>query len=99
MIDTHVYAAPGHPNDSPKDGTIHEIAVRQLAAWEAIASQWVLVRVGSYLRCCECRQAVVRLIDDKGQDYQTSDTEILALKVAHLRQRHPELERHINASD
>lgn len=66
-------------------------AIKDLAKWEAIASQWPEeVTDDGYLRCGECTQAMARITDRHGTHYDMSAGERLALKVAHIRQRHPE---------
>jgi hypothetical protein len=72
--------------------TIAPLAVKQLAAWEAIAAHWrTEVDDSGYLRCGECVQAIVRKTDDHGTHYELSAPEILAMTVAHIRQAHSEV--------
>jgi hypothetical protein len=77
-------------NDSPGDGTIHPIALGQLVTWQDIALKWPLAQVDRENRCGVCEQNIWFLCDTKGQVYKYTNDEILALVVAHLRQRHSE---------
>lgn len=67
-------------------------ALRELAAWEAIATQWEFyTHPDTYLRCRECHQGIARMADRHGALFDYDPTELLALKVAHLRQVHAEV--------
>lgn len=72
-----------------------EIAEQQLKEWEAIALKWPLYRVNdgtqTPVRCEKCGQSVWFVNDLFGNPYQYSESEILALTVAHIRQRHEEV--------
>lgn len=67
-------------------------AIRELGVWEGIATKWEwYVHPDTYLRCRECHQAIARIADRNGVLYDYNETELLALKVAHLRQTHSEV--------
>lgn len=73
--------------------TIDSLAVRQLANWERIAKDWpVFESDAGYVRCAYDDMAIWRTEDNQGMPYQLSHLEVLALRVAHLRQHHPQLE-------
>ena len=73
--------------------TIDPLAMRQLANWEGIARDWpVYTSEAGYVRCAYDDMAVWRNEDNQGEPYQHSDLELLALRVGHLRQHHPQLE-------
>lgn len=70
------------------------LALRQLAAWQEIASALLLDEVPEvHARCTlsGCSQSVA-VLERGGKRYQYTDDELLALKVAHLRQAHIELD-------
>lgn len=72
---------------------IHPLGLRQLAEWEKIAGKSpVYESAHGFIRCAWCDLTIWRTQDDKGQLYQITDTEILALRVAHLRNHHPNLD-------
>lgn len=79
------------PNDSPRDGTIHGIAIEQLAAYQTQAKDWPRYPDGSYVRCGHCNQALWRTYDDDGTPFRYEGHEKIALTVAHIRQRHAEV--------
>lgn len=67
-------------------------AIRELAAWEAIATQWEFyIHPDTYLRCRECHQGIARMADRHGALFDYNEADLLALKVAHLRQTHSEV--------
>ena len=75
----------------PRD--MNPLALRQLEAWEKIAKKWpVYTSDAGFIRCAHCNLTVWRTQDDHGQEYTISDSEILALRVAHLRNHHPNLD-------
>jgi len=76
------------PNDSPQDGTIHEIALAQLREWESVARTWRTYTDGRGNRCQECHQNLWFTKDASGREYRYEDGHIMALIVAHLRQVH-----------
>ena len=91
------YGPQHHPNDSAKDGTLHEIALRELGMWEGIAWEWPCWQDSEgYIRCRECGQAITRTQDNYGVEYELAADQILSLTVAHLRQRHSEV---VNGND
>lgn len=66
-------------------------ALKELAAWEAIAIQWEwYVHPDTYLRCRECHQGIARMADRHGVYFEYDEADLLALKVAHMRQVHSE---------
>lgn len=84
------------PNDSPRDGTIHPMAIRQLAEYQRIAMDWPRYPDGSYIRCGRCSQELWRTYDKNGAPYSYEGQEKVALTVAHIRQNHSEA---VNAVD
>jgi hypothetical protein len=87
------YALYPSPNDSPKDGTVHQIALEQLAEYQAIADTWPRYPDGRAVRCGSCDQALWFTYDRNGQPYRYKDNEKISLIVAHIRQRHPEVRK------
>lgn len=73
-------------------GQVSPSAIRELAAWEGVAFEWKwYVHPDTYLRCQECHQAIARMADRNRELYDYTDAELMALKVAHLRQVHSEV--------
>jgi hypothetical protein len=71
---------------------ISPTALKELAFWEAIAAQWEwYIHPDTYLRCRECHQGIARMADRHGVLFDYDETELLALKVAHIRQVHAEV--------
>ena len=68
------------------------LATEQLAAWEKLAANWPLYVDGPCGRCASCHVNVIRLVDEQGISYVYTDEQLLALKVAHLRQAHMDLD-------
>lgn len=69
---------------------ISPLALRQLAEWERIAIHHpVYTSEHGFIRCAYDDLTVWRTHDDHGQAYAITDAEILALRVGHLRQHHP----------
>jgi hypothetical protein len=70
---------------------ISPLAVYQLKAWQDIARTWIIqvIRRGDdyHLVCPACDESVKPMMKD-GRYYITSVEEILAAVVAHLRNRH-----------
>ena len=73
------------------------LARSQLAAWEQLAAAWAVyadtdpdsgIQVA---RCVSCHVGIWRLTDEAGNGYRYSAEQIKALKVAHLRQAHQDL--------
>jgi hypothetical protein len=86
------YGPQHHPNDSPRNGTLHEIALKQLSQWEEMAWEWPCFQDSEgYMRCRDCGQSIARAWDDHGVVYELASDQILSLIVAHLRQRHSEV--------
>jgi hypothetical protein len=77
-------------SESMHDGTIAPIAKTQLEPYVVLATRWPLVWTAGYYRCRVCTQAIWRELDDNGHSYMWNESEITALVVAHIRQRHPE---------
>lgn len=85
-------------NDRPA-GEIAPVALEQLAAWQALARRWPIerhchdteTRKGQPCWCCGvCDKTIWFVNDPHGNIFVYSDDEILALKVAHIRQAHAE---------
>jgi|SRR5579862_458890 hypothetical protein len=74
-------------NDRPK-GEIANVALEQLKAWESIAESWGVYTDGRSNRCAECHQNIWFSMDAARHPYTYTEEEILALKVAHVRQCH-----------
>lgn len=89
MINPYIFNKT--PNDSPMDGTIHPIGLEQLAAFQAVAINWPRYPDGRAMRCGQCDQAMWFTSDIIGTEYIYEDHELLALKVAHIRQNHSEV--------
>lgn len=69
------------------------IGQMQLVAWEKAARDWSLYYdQEGHARCGMCEVSVWRIRDDNGQTYTYTLAELLALKVAHIRQSHSNLE-------
>jgi hypothetical protein len=69
------------------------IGQMQLLAWEKAAADWSLYYdQDGHARCGMCEVSVWRIRDDSGKTYTYQPSEILALKVAHIRQCHSVLE-------
>jgi hypothetical protein len=74
------------------DKGISPSALKELAVWEGIASKWEFyVHPDTYLRCRECHQGIARMADRHGTLFDYDESDILALKVAHIRQIHAEI--------
>jgi hypothetical protein len=80
---------------------LHDIAPlarTQLAAWEDLARDWIAYydpepdTAVAIARCVSCHTGLWRITDEAGHDYQYTAAQMLALKVAHLRQAHQELD-------
>lgn len=71
---------------------ISVLALRQLEAWEHLARHWSLYDESGYARCPFDDMAVYRSEDDSGSPYTWTEPQILAAKVAHLRNHHAELD-------
>jgi len=83
-----------HPNDSPRDGTMHVIAVEQLKGWQDVAHTWptfeAKINGRDGVQCGRCSQTVFFRSDMGGNRFQYTADQILALLVAHIRQAHSE---------
>jgi hypothetical protein len=85
------------PLNDRESGTIADVALKQREEWEAIARPWPMERhchdteerKGQPCWCCAvCDQTIFFINDPQGNIYIYTDAEILALKVAHVRQCH-----------
>lgn len=85
-------------------GTMPARIMTDLIQWQEIAETWSGYPHdstdagdlnGIYWRCGDCDQSVYRLSNGHYEAYTLQPSEILSLKVAHIRQRHAEA---INAS-
>lgn len=87
-----MYREYSSPNDSPKDGTIHQIAQDQLAKWEVIAAKWPIFEAEIDHRwgvhCGECLQTIWFRSDLHGNQFMYTKAMKSALIVAHIRQNH-----------
>lgn len=94
------YGPQHHPNDSPKDGTIHPIALRQLEEWQEIALEWdtfeAPINGRQGIHCGRCSQTIWFRTDMAGHAFLYTADMILGLIVAHIRQAHSEV---LNAND
>jgi hypothetical protein len=84
-----------HPNDSPRDGTLHELAIEQLKKWQDIAQQWdtfeAPINGRQGIHCRRCSQTIWFRTDMGGHVFLYTSDQILALVVAHIRQNHAEV--------
>ncbi len=78
----------------PRSGQLAGVAEAQLAAWQEIAEAWPLYldNAEGHMRCNACGQSVVRMRDDQGRAFAYTADNWLVLKVAHLRQAHPDMD-------
>lgn len=88
------------PLNDREPGTIAQVALDQLAEWERIARHWPVERhchdseqkKGQPCWCCAfCDKTIWFINDPHGNIYTYDAGEILALKVAHIRQAHAEV--------
>jgi hypothetical protein len=80
-------------------GHVAPAALRQLAAWEALAADWATYQMADgenpmifVERCGSCHIGIRRVTDEAGRAYAYQDGDRLALLVAHLRQAHQGLD-------
>jgi hypothetical protein len=89
-----VYRLYPSPNDSPRDGTIHDIAQTQLRHWQDIAYDWPTFDAAIHgregVQCGRCSQTIFFRSDMGGNKFQYTAEQTQALMVAHIRQRHAE---------
>jgi hypothetical protein len=78
------------PLNDRDPGEIADVALEQLKAWESIAESWDVYTDGRSNRCKECHQNIWFSTDPQRGEYMYAPGEILALKVAHVRQCHSE---------
>ena len=87
-----LYGNVHHPNDSPRDGTLHVIAVEQLKEWQDIAYTWPTFESAidgrEGVQCGRCSQTLWFRTDVGGNRFVYTPDQILTLLVAHVRQRH-----------
>lgn len=76
------------PHNDREPGTIADIALEELERWQEIVRPWETYTDGRANRCSECHQNIWFSKDPQGHEYQYTIDEILALKVAHVRQCH-----------
>lgn len=79
------------PHNKREKGEIAPIALEELEGWKAVANGWEVYTDGRCNRCRECHQNIWFSTDPQGHEYTYQPSEILALKVAHLRQCHAEI--------
>jgi hypothetical protein len=84
------------PLNDRENGQIAEVALEELGHWQEAAQFWTMARHEHKGRPCWCCticdpcETLWFVNDLSGKVYTYTDDEILALKVAHLRQCHPE---------
>jgi hypothetical protein len=82
------------PLNDRQSGELAPVALEQLARYQALARSWYMERHEHQGRdgwCCmvdECDETLWFVNDLDGNIYHYTDDEILALKVAHIRQIH-----------
>jgi hypothetical protein len=76
------------PLNKRDKGEIADVALVDLEKWQAVAIEWPVYTDGRCNRCTDCHQNVWFSTDPRGYKYTYTDDEILALKVAHVRQCH-----------
>lgn len=83
------------PNDSPMDGSIHNMAQAQLRLWHDIAHDWPVMDSEDHgrkcIRCQKCEQCLWFKTDRGGQPYVYTPQMKEALITAHIRQNHAEV--------
>jgi hypothetical protein len=90
---TGYYVTPNKnvPLNDREPGTIAQVALDQLAEWNAIAERWHYRETDNEVRCDYCGQNLWFVHDKHGVMYDYSREELLALTVAHIRQNHSEV--------
>jgi hypothetical protein len=100
MSEIEVFSIEHHPNESPRDGTIHPIALAQLSRRQELAQDWRLYADpfdgDVFIRCGKCDLAVYQLVKYNRirgeQEYFTYEPEEKnAMTVAHIANHHPEV--------
>lgn len=83
------------PNDSPRDGTIHPMAMEQLEQWRALAKDWPVYDAEDHgrkcVRCRKCEQCLWFRTDRSGNAYAYTPQMKEALVTSHIRQAHAEV--------
>lgn len=84
-------------NNRPK-GEIADVAKDQLRMWQEAAWHWPLREDTRDKRhgmiCTHCQQMIYFISDGRGVLYDYTEDEILALIVAHIRQKHERIVTH-----
>ena len=80
-----------------RTGQLAPLAIHQLRAWEEIAHNWVVIiaaRDGEWHCICpNCDQSILPLKKENTSTYYVfTNNELLAATVAHLRNRHRDLD-------
>lgn len=79
---------------------MERLALSQLAAWESIANGWTVgavIKAGSvHLVCGEDMATLFVLTDKHKRSYRFTAAQVQAATVAHLRDRHRELDPDVN---
>lgn len=77
-----------------EDPQLAPMALSQLAAWEAIAEDWLWTDDldGYRLLCVACGKSAMLLADSRHIPYRYTHEQELALKVLHLRNHHADLD-------
>jgi hypothetical protein len=76
------------PLNNREKGKIAQVALDELERWQSVAISWPVYTDGRCNRCGDCHENLWFSKDPQGGKYQYTDDEILALKVAHVRQCH-----------
>ena len=76
------------PLNDREPGEIAPITLEELARWNEWVKSWDTYTDGRCNRCHDCHQNIWFSRDPLGHEYQYTPDEILALKVAHVRQCH-----------
>jgi hypothetical protein len=76
------------PLNRREKGEVADVAKLQLHEYEERATVWPVYTDGRCNRCRECHQNIWFSKDPHGTPYAYKTEEILALKVAHIRQAH-----------
>jgi hypothetical protein len=76
------------PYNKREKGELADIAKEQLKVWQDRALDWPRYPDGRAIRCGKCDQSMYFTADIQGMVYSYTGAEILALIVAHIRQRH-----------
>ena len=69
-------------------GVLPDLPTTQLLYWQTMGHQLPTYNELGRMRCRLCHQNIVTLADVHGTLYNLTEDNILAAKVAHIRQRH-----------